>query len=141
MIKKIATAGASAALVLALATPAFAATNVTNFGFVGNNVVTRSNTGANNIAGVLVLGGGIQTGSASSTSLVANQVNTVDANSSFFNSTNVTNVGVVGNNVQTTSNSGRNNVTGFVVAGGSVATGGANSGAGVVNVVNTTTTH
>lgn len=145
MIKKLAIAAASAALVLGTVVPAFAETSVSNEGVVVNAVFTTANTGSNKITGGeffdegFVNGGSIHTGDATSVSKVENvlNTNTVDSTSFFGNEVNVQNGGLVLNFVETSSSTGNNTVSAGEVDGGSVTTGNAGAGSAVTNVVNT----
>src|SRR3989344_5451554 len=132
-----------------------------NSAFVGNSVVTSSNTGANDADGGD--GGTVNTGDASSSSSVGNVVNSnatdVDRDCGCRGDVRVRNQnrGAVLNGVQTGSDTGWNDSNGGTSGasanglgnddntaeggkGGSVTTGNARSRSGVVNVVNTNLT-
>ena len=139
MTKRIATAAATAAIVFAMATPAFAATPVHNHAQVTTHVNNSSNSGLNEIQGFVVAGGSIKTGDATANSLVVNNVN--DTTVGHHSNTPVQNHANVTTHVNNSSNSGENTVQGFVVTSGSIKTGDAGANSGVVNVVNTTVSH
>jgi hypothetical protein len=157
-MKKLAIAGASVALLLTTAIPAFAghhqgpqkpegAVVVSNFGGATNNVLTVSNSGLNGVVAVGkhadVTGALITTGDALASAQAANYVNDSKVTAcSRCGSANVkvSNFGQATNNVATVANSGLNLVLGL---GGDVKfagihSGGATAGVVVVNEVNTT---
>jgi hypothetical protein len=153
-MKKLAVAGASVALLLTTAIPAFAGHHqqpgnitVSNFGGATNNVLTVSNSGLNGVVAVGrhadVMGAGITTGNALASAQVANYVNDSKVKAcTMCGSANVkvSNFGQATNNVATVANSGANLVLGL---GGDVKfagihSGGATAGVVVVNEVNTT---
>ncbi len=141
MFKKLAITGASAALVLGMAIPAFAkppchsncgSADTSNYAFVTNSVGTYANTGSNGISGFVVKSGTIYTDTANSKSLVGNLVNT-----NVGTSNDVSNHAFVSTVVTTNANTGDNGISGGFVGGGYISTGQANAGTSVVNVVNT----
>ena len=134
MFKKLVITGASAALVLGMAIPAFADWSMTiNKAHVWNDVATISDTGSNKIDGFVVSGTPtIVTNTATAKTLDGNLVNT-NINTSGF----TVNKAHVGNVVITQATTGTNEITGGFVGGGHISTGQANAGTAVVNVVNT----
>ncbi len=151
MIKKLAISAASAAAMLSLTTPAFAANipslsvnkiTIKNQAQVANQVSTSSNTGGNSINGkVLVSNGVILTGNALGQSQVDNQVNTNSVNSCSClgpQAISVSNSANVVNHVSTTANTGGNSINaGLAVQGGAISSGDAGASSAVSNVVNT----
>ena len=163
-MKKLAIAGVSVALMLAVAVPAFAnskhqstpTVNVTNVNSVSvsntgdghNLVLTGANTGFNAVSGKK---GSITTGAAYAGTVAGNVVGTTYVegcntcstgagsvtNGSVYNSNTVAvgNSGDGFNGVATIANSGVNYVSGN---GGTIHTGAAKAGSLVVNVVGTT---
>lgn len=147
--KKLAVAGASAALLLTSVVPAFAdysGLRIRNWANVDNHVNTTANTGYNKIkADDDVRGGRIRTGYAAAASVVSNDVN--------FNSVDlcgclgdfdyaplkIRNGARVENHVNTTANTGYNRIRAYDddVEGGKIRTGGAGATGVVNNVVNT----
>ncbi len=140
IVKKLAVAAASAALVLGTIVPAFAETNVSNLGVVVNGVLTTSDTGNNSLNGDFVDGGSVTTGNAISVAQVENILNTtsVDSKSFFGSDVTVNNAGLVLNLVGISASTGKNTVNAGEVDGGSVQTGNAGAESVVSNVVNTT---
>jgi hypothetical protein len=157
-MKKLAIAGASVALLLTTAIPAFAGHQqrpqrpeggvvVSNFGGATNNVITVSNSGLNGVVAVGrhadVMGALITTGDAEAYTDAANFVNGSEvAACTRCGSSNVkvSNFGQATNNVATVANSGANLVLGLGgdVKFSGVHSGGAAAGSVVVNNVNTT---
>ena len=132
MFKKLVIAGASAALIMGMAIPAFAHTVTVNKAHVWNDVTTISQSGGNEIKGMVVSGGTIYTAPSKSGSLVGNLVNTN------VNTHGVTiNKAHVGTTVDTEAISGGNTISGGFVSGGYINTGTSTAGTAVVNVVNT----
>ena len=146
MLKKLAVAGASAALLLSVAGVAFArgGDGIHNWAEVQNTVNTNSNTGNNSFTVLGNLNGynsAVATGNAYSYSNVSNNVNglSLDGRTEVhFNGAEVHNT------VNTNSNTGYN---GFVIEGSLngqnsfVGTGNATSYSFVSNRVNTVVTH
>ncbi len=132
MFKKLVIAGASAALLLTTAIPAFGSFTV-NKAHVWNDVTTVSDTGLNEIHGMVVSGSPtIVTSPAKSGSLVGNLVNTN------INTHGMTiNKAYVGTTVGTQASTGSNEISGGFVSSGYINTGSATAGTAVVNVVNT----
>ncbi len=158
MLKKLAVAGASAALLVATAVPAFAKfdgfgsmafVNLSNNGTVNNNVTTLSNTGSNSLTSWgedgSVENSYIGTGIANSQANVQTQLNWNEASlnlsgSKFLDLDLSNNVGNVNNTLYTSSSTGGNSITGHwgaEVEGSHISTGNSTSGSVVVNVVNT----
>ena len=149
--KKLAVTGATAALLLSSAIPAFAHSDdltlrIRNWANVNNNVDTTANTGYNRIRAHDddVRGGRIRTGNADAASLVTNNVNRnlVDlcgCLGDFDDATiRIRNGARVNNNVDTTANTGYNRIKADDdVRGGRIITGGAGAAGVVDNVVNT----
>ncbi len=136
MFKKLVIAGASAALIMGMAIPAFArddhrSSGTSNHAYVRTTVDTTADTGMNTISGGAVTSGYINTGTANSHTLVGNLVNTNVNTSSAHNSA------YVKNHVDTGAYTGGNTIAGGYVGGGTITTGQANAGTAVVNVVNT----
>ena len=148
MLKKLAVAGASAALLLATSVPAFADYSmVHNWADLSNTLNTLANTGNNQIkADDSVTGGNIGTGFAQS---VATLNNTINSNTLYnfggyfgdggllHNATEVNNV------VYTSANTGWNSIVANEenVNGGNVNSGYAEAGSVVNNVINTNVLH
>lgn len=157
MLKKLAVAGASAALLVATAVPAFATehgfgsmafVNLSNNGTVNNNVTTLSNTGGNSLTSWgedgSVENSYIGTGIANSQANVQTQLNwneaSLNLSGSKFLDLDLSNSGNVNNTLYTSSNTGGNSITGHYgaeVEGSHISTGNSTSGSVVVNVVNT----
>lgn len=150
MIRKLAVAGASAALLLATAVPAFASdwgSLVHNWADVSNTINTTANTGWNSInADSNVNGGSISTGYAQSVATVNNTVNSnslYNFDTGFDFGSLVHNATDVNNMVNTNANTGWNslNADDHNVNGGSVSSGYAQAGSVVNNVINTNVLH
>ncbi len=143
MFKKLAVAGATAALLLSSAIPAFASTYIGNEAFVINDIFTGANTGYNVIAANDdVDGGTINSGNAGSATLVSNVVNSndVDAWDCGCDGVSIENLALVGNGVETLANTGYNVIAaGDDVDGGTINSGDAGAAGVVANVVNTNT--
>lgn len=153
--KKLAVTGATAALLLSSAVPAFAthwwsdddlSLRIRNRAYVKNDVDTTANTGYNKIKAYDdVEGGRIRTGDAWASSAVLNDVNTniVDlcgCLGDFDDATiKIKNGAKVKNYVDTTANTGYNKIRSYDddVEGGKINTGGAGAEGYVSNVVNT----
>jgi hypothetical protein len=143
IVKKIAAVAGAGALLLSVASPAFADDdlNIRNRVRVRNNVTTQSNTGLNAIlAADDVRGGRVRSGNAEAVATVATTANTSSVDDrSGFDDTTVRNRARVTNNVTTQSNSGLNSILAADdVRGGRVRSGNAVSDSMVTNVVNTT---
>lgn len=145
MIKKLAVVGASAALFLAAAVPAFAhhkGVTINNDADVHNTVNTSSNTGYNEIKGWGSKGvkySDITTGDASSMALVTNNVNSVNVDTcGCSKKLSIDNDATVTNTVNTSSNTGYNKIKGSKVKSSDITTGNADSMGVVTNVVNST---
>ena len=131
MFKKIVITGASAALLLGMALPAFAHGTV-NKARVHTDVTTIATTGDNSIHGKYVDGGSIYTSPATARTLVGNLVNT-NVNTEGF----TVNKARVHTDVTTAADTGGNSIGGKDVDGGSIYTSSATAGTAVINVVNT----
>ena len=149
MFKKLAVAGASAALLLATSVPAFADYSmVHNWADLSNTLNTLANTGNNQIkADDSVNGGNIGTGYAQS---VATLNNTINSNTLYSFGAGgfdfgglVHNATEVNNLVNTTANTGWNSIVANEenVNGGNVNSGYAQAGSVVNNVINTNVLH
>ncbi len=152
MLKKLAVAGASVALLAVTAMPAFAdwsGLNLTNNAVLFNTVNTSSNTGNNYLKSWEdeLNGGSIHTGNALSQGQLGNVVNSNSLSdiqvgfSEDWGGLNVANGATLYNTVNTSSNTGSNYIKGEGVDGGSIVTGGAGAGSVVTNVVNTNVLH
>jgi len=129
-MRKLAIAGVSVALMLAVAVPAFAATSVYNTNVKGSNkVLTVSNTGFN----ATTFGGNIKTGKALAVTAAGNVVGTTVVDSTRGGVTVQNNYVKGSNEVATVANTGVN-----YASGGSIRTGNAAAGSLLVNVVGTT---
>lgn len=128
MFKKLIVTGAAAAMVFGAAAGAFASTHVTNHGDINNQSWSVANTGLNYAGGHH---SSVRTGDAASVQFTANGIST-SADSSRHSNTTVKNYGNVDNTSVSVANTGLNGAS-----HGSVRTGDAFSGQGVVNVVNT----
>lgn len=157
MFKKLAATGAAAALLLATSVPAFAwyegpkaFVNISNSGTVSNSVNTSSNTGYNGLTAWGEDGGvtnsSLTSGNALSSANVQTQLNWNQSTGSLslsgvhFLDFDLSNSGTVSNNVNTSSNTGYNGITGHFGASiyqSPVHTGSATSYSVVSNVVNT----
>lgn len=142
-IKKYAMSAAAGLSMLAFVVPAaFAAqnTNVTNWSHVKLSVGTSSNTGSNKIGGKNVNGGFIGTGDATSIGDLGLAVGTTSVSHSGTGTmnTNITNGAHVYTTVNTSANTGYNNISGKNVNGGSIMPGSAGSQSTVSEAVNTT---
>lgn len=142
MFKKLAITGASVALVLGSAVPAFASTNIWNGAEVVNQIITAANTGGNLILSEDddVNGGLINSGNAGSATLVSNVVNSNDVDSWDCECEGllIQNLAGVGNLVETVANTGENTIAAYDdVDGGTINSGSANAASVVSNVVNT----
>ncbi len=147
--KKLAITGATAALLLSSAVPAFADDTlylkIKNWAYVKNDVDTKANTGFNAIlAGDDVKGGKIKTGSATAVSGVLNVVNSNSVDlcnclDEFDDATiRIRNGAKVKNYVYTLANTGFNAIIAEDdVKGGRISTGNAGATGIVENVVNT----
>jgi len=140
-MRKFASLVGAGAMVLGMAVPAFACSNCQrpgvsgNFAAVANLVKTVANTGSNSIGAKCLFGGTIKTGSALAGTTVANMVNS--AETARMSTPSVShNMAFVLNAVATRANSGTNHLGGMMVDGGSIATGAAEAGSLVSNVVN-----
>ena len=134
MFKKLVITGASAALVLGMAIPAFADWSMTiNKAHVWNDVTTAAQSGGNKIGGFVVSGNPyIVTSPSTAKTLDVNLVNTNVGQEGF-----TINKAHVGNLVETDAISGSNTITGGFVSGGTISAGPSTAGTAVVNVVNT----
>ena len=140
--KKLAVTGATAALLLSSAIPAFASTYIWNGADVINEVLTAANTGGNLIVSEDddVNGGLINSGNAGSATLVSNVVNTNDVDSwdCECNGSYIENYAFVGNLVGTLANTGENTIAADDdVDGGEINSGNASAASVISNVVNT----
>lgn len=152
-VKKLLATGASAALLLAAAMPAFANGGwlIENSSHLTNNLATTANSGYNEIKSWHddVEGGKIKTGDAFAGLLLENIVNTnevslcgCDGEESLGiqsgGSRLIKNSSHLTNNIETLANSGYNKIKAKDdVEGGRISTGGADAEAAVSNVVNT----
>ncbi len=139
--KKLAVAGATAALLLSSAIPAFASTYIWNYAEVGNEIMTVANTGGNFILSEDddVNGGLINSGNAVSGTQVTNVVNSndVDAWDCECEGTGIWNGAGVFNGVGTLANTGENTIAADDdVDGGTINSGNAGAVSVVSNVVN-----
>lgn len=151
LVKKLAIAAASAALVLgAFAPAAFADVNVTNHGGVIVNSTTLSNTGSNSVLAsdeATVVGSNVVTGTSTASNTVGTELNnnSVSVNDttggrSEVGEVSVSNCGFTTVTVVTGSNSGDNHISavedGATVVGSYVNTGNASAGSNVQTLVN-----
>ena len=138
MLKKLIGVAAGAGLVLTMAGSAFAfgwifpSNDVEsgNFAVVKNFVVTKADTGDNEIGGMVVGGGSITTGAATAVGSVLNQVNTTQVGCDCLDGDVTThNFGTVKNFVITKADTGDNEIGGKFVFGGAIRTGAAGAAA------------
>ena len=109
----------------------------TAFG-VKNIVSSSAYNGGNSISGGFVGGGTITTGGAISSATGINAVNSnVKIGSSWGSKAQTNNAKKVTNQVTSAAGNGGNSISGFVVGGGTITTGGAISRAKGINLVNT----
>lgn len=141
MVKKIAVLAGAGALLLSMVTPAFGWGDVSafNWSFLINMVQTSANSGDNEIHGMCVSDGSVQSGVASAVASVGNAVNPTDVGCLGCNKdVSVHNWSSLRNDVRTSANSGRNGISAGWVSGGSVVSGNAGASSIVENVVNST---
>ena len=144
MLKKLIAGAVGAGLVLTMAGAALALSwsddvETSNFAVVKNVVITKADTGDNEIHGKVVGGGRITTGAATAVADVYNQVNTTEVGCGCLDGDVEThNFGVVKNFVVTKADTGDNEISGKYVFGGKIRTGDAGAMSLVTNVVNTT---
>lgn len=150
MMKKIAALAGAGALLLSVALPAFGFgfwpmpvpsndVNISNWAKVDTDVYTKANTGDNELGGMCVMGGKIDTGSA----MAGSQVK-LDVNSSLIGcpgcegDVNITNGAKIYTDVVTKAESGDNDLGAMFLSGGRILTGDAEAGSLVDALVNFT---
>jgi len=149
MVKKLVALTGAGAMLLATAGPALAYrhyhhwwsrsddVSISNYASVYNTVYTQADTGDNRIGGRCVLGGEIETGTATAKSDVLNQVNSNEVSCGCDGDVGVRNSARVRNTVTTRADTGDNSVGGRMVFGGAIGTGNAGATSIVTSVVNT----
>lgn len=138
-MKKLASFMGAGAMILVMAVPAFAGTDIRgNIATVFNSVFTKADSGDNSIHGKIVVSGTIKTGAASADTLIYNKVNSVETfRFGCCSAPDVErNMGLVTSRTATVADSGDNSIGGKIVRGGSITTGVVGAGTLIDNVLN-----